>query len=374
MGLWSKVKKGFKKVVSKVARGIKKVAKSVVTALPGGKWLWEKTGELGKKAMKGIAKLGPVGMIAIQVLLSVTGIGAAVSGMLGSMWSGFGAASAAAAASTNVLVSAMGTAGSGLFAAGNFVAGTLGAMGNAISEGASQLMNGNFSAAASTFGQNMGSALSGEAGMASVNSAAAQAAQQAGTLIGDSLNAADAVAQGVDANFAAENLGTDATGFDPSSAGEFSIEDIADVTSNQTAGLDPAAAYQPDNILSLEEMAQKEITGKAGALTLKETGVLIDHGKAGVDALQPGSVNVADQNQQTLKDGYELANKVTDYFGSSAEQSGGSGQSLIQRPASTQAIGSANVGGGRGSEGFSLLKGVQGLEQSLRNSQNLMFT
>ena len=362
MGLWSKVKKGFKKVVSKVARGIKKVAKSVVTALPGGKWLWEKTGELGKKAMKGIAKLGPVGMIAIQVLLSVTGIGAAVSGMLGSMWSGFGAASAAAAASTNVLVSAMGTAGSGLFAAGNFVAGTLGAMGNAISEGASQLMNGNFSAAASTFGQNMGSALSGEAGMASVNSAAAQAAQQAGTLIGDSLNAAGDLEYRADLDTQLSWNPIARLGFDP------------DRHKVIRPGLDPAAAYQPDNILSLEEMAQKEITGKAGALTLKETGVLIDHGKAGVDALQPGSVNVADQNQQTLKDGYELANKVTDYFGSSAEQSGGSGQSLIQRPASTQAIGSANVGGGRGSEGFSLLKGVQGLEQSLRNSQNLMFT
>lgn len=372
MGLFSKIKKGFKKVVSGIAKGIKKVAKGVVTALPGGQKLWKKAGKLGKKIMKGVAKLGPVGLIAIQALLSVTGVGAAAAGMLGSMWSGFGAAAASAAASTSALVSAIGTAGTGLFAGGNFIAGTLGAMGNAIAEGASQLASGNFSAAASAFGTNMGAALSGEAGMASVNAAAAQAAASAGELLGQSIDATQAVQAGIDPSFAAENLGKDALGFNPSEAGKFDLDSFLDVSAEQSSGI-TAPSFDGTygaGATGVEEIAQKHMTGKVGELTFAEQGALNDYGTKGVEAIQPDAMGVADQNQAGAKKVYDaLGNLVS---GGGAENIGGG--SLISRPSKSKSIQSAQVGGGQGSEGFSLLKGVQGLEQSLRNSQNLMFT
>ena len=187
MGFLSKLAKGLKGAVKKVAKGL-------VTSLAGGQKLWKAGGKLGTKVIQAVgkvtAKLGPVGMLAVGVILSSTGFGSALMAPLAKMWAGFGAASATAAASqTSALMAAMGSAGSGLFAGANtavqFVSGTLGAIGNAISEGASQLAQGEFTKAATAFGTNLGSALSGEAGMASVNAAAANAAQSAGTLLGD---------------------------------------------------------------------------------------------------------------------------------------------------------------------------------------------
>ena len=377
MGLLSKAWKGVKKAVKTVAKGVKKVAKGITTSLPGGQKLWKASGKLGKNIMKGISKIGPVGMIAIQAILSVTGVGAIIASTLSTMWSGFGTAAAAAAQSANALVSAIGTVGSGLYATGNFIAGTLGAVGNAVSEGASQLASGNFSAAANAFGSNLGSALSGEAGMASVHAAAAQAASASGTLLGQGMEGVQATI----AESSASGLGPDALNFDPSATDISSISsDIATeaVSDELSIGTIDELAKEAASKFATEPMkatAEKALYGKAGELSLAETGAYLDYGKTGVQALQPVAANIGNANQETLKKGYDKANK---YLGGSGG-AGTSGQveeqsSLIVKPLNTQAIRSATPGRGQGSEGFSLLSGVRGLESTLRNSQNLMFT
>ena len=183
MGLFSKIKKGFKKVTSKlkgaikkVASGIKKVAKKVAYAIPGGKQLWKLGTKVGQGIVKGVgkvmSKLGPVGIIAIQTVLSATGVGAGIAAAMGSMWSSMGAVAASSAAAGSV----MGTVANAAFNAVNWVGGTLGAVGEALAGGAKQLVNGNFSSAASTFGTNMGNALTGKAGSLAVGEAAKKAA------------------------------------------------------------------------------------------------------------------------------------------------------------------------------------------------------
>ncbi len=181
MGFLSKIKKGVKKafkgvkkVVSKVAKGVKKVAKKVAYAIPGGKQLWKlgtKVGQgitkglkkVGKGIIKGIGKLGPVGIIAVQAVLSATGVGASIAAAMGSMWSSMGAV-AASAANAGGLLGAVGSAANAVFTAANWAGSTLGAVGDAILGGAKELMGGNFSAAAETFGTNITKAFTGEAG------------------------------------------------------------------------------------------------------------------------------------------------------------------------------------------------------------------
>ena len=170
MGLFSSVKKGLSKTwkgvkgtVKKVAKVVKKTAKAVAYSTPLGKELWKAGGKVGKEITKGIGKLGPAGIIAAQVLLSSTGIGAGLAASLSSMWSGFGAAAAAASSAGSVL-GALGQVGSAIYNGVNYAAGTLGAVGEALSSGAKELVSGNFSNAASNFGSNLGQALTGEAG------------------------------------------------------------------------------------------------------------------------------------------------------------------------------------------------------------------
>ena len=192
MGLFSKIKKGFKKVgsklkgaIKKVARGVKKVAKKVAHAIPGGKQLWDLGTKIGKGVMKGVGKvmgkLGPVGIMAIQVVLSATGVGAGISAAMGSMWSSMGAVASASAAAGSV----MGTVANAAFNAVNWVGGTLGAVGEALAGGAKQLVNGNFSSAASTFGTNMSNALTGKAGNLAMSEAATKAIETGVGNIGD---------------------------------------------------------------------------------------------------------------------------------------------------------------------------------------------
>ena len=133
MGFFSKVWKGIKKTVKKVARGVKKVAKKVVTSMPGGKALWNAGTKLGKGIMKGIGKLGPVGMFALSFVLP--GLGS----MLGAMWQGFGNIAATMASSGSGIISALGQAGTAVFNGANFVANSVGALGEAVSQGASKL-------------------------------------------------------------------------------------------------------------------------------------------------------------------------------------------------------------------------------------------
>ena len=376
MGFLSKLAKGLKGAVKKVAKGVKKVAKGLVTSLPGGQKLWKAGGKLGTKVMKGIAKvtakLGPVGMVAVSALLSATGVGAALAGYMSSMWAGFGAASAAAAASTNVLMSALGTAGSGLFAAGNFAAGTLGALGNAITDGAAQLAQGNFSAAASSFGTNLGSALSGEAGMASVNAAAATAAQSAGTLLGDPSimgNTFSPTDMGLESAASVDNfgkvgenlLGNNMT-LDPNAVGN--IGNVGSDLGNTLSNTGPQFATI-DAPLTMAEQANVATFGQSTVpSTLAEQDSFLKYGNT------KATPSLLD-NANSAKSGYD---KVKGAFSGGGVEPQESQGSLLSKPSASSAIKSSSVNNGQGSEGFSLLKGVQGLEQSLRNSQNLMFT
>jgi hypothetical protein len=68
------------------------------------------------------------------------------------------------AGSANALVAGLGQAGTAIFNGANFVSGTLGAMGDAITQGVSNVAKGNFGAAGDAFMSNMKSAFTGEAG------------------------------------------------------------------------------------------------------------------------------------------------------------------------------------------------------------------
>ena len=363
MGLLSKIASGLKKVVKKVAKGVKKVAKGVVTAIPMGQKIWKTAGKIGTKVMEGIGKLGPVAIIAAQVLLSVTGVGAAAAAALGSMWSGFGAVAASAAANGGLIASTLGNIGTAIFNAGNFIGGTLGAMGNAITEGGSQLLQGNIAGASEAFMSNMTSALSGEAGMGAMNAAAAQAAEAAGINLG-SIDASTAVQNGVSPDFASEHLtnGPIQQDFQGLDLGTPSVEDIAQ------SGAD---AFAPT---SLEGIAQEELYGKAGGLTFAENGVLLDHGADGVKALQPGAPSAGKQIDDALNEKVESTakNYLESYLNPQAEVNNGEALGTGYKAKAINA--SKTTGGGTGSEGFSLLKGVRGLEESVRNSQSLMFS
>lgn len=366
MGFFSKVWKGIKGAVKKVAKGVKKVAKGIVTSIPGGQKLWKEGGRLGKKVMKGIGKvagkLGPVGMMALSFVLAPV-----MAPALSSMWAGFGAGAASMAGSANALVAALGNVGSGIFAAGNFIGGTIGAMGEALTQGASNVMQGNFSGALKAFSSNMGSALSGEAGMATVNSMAAQAANTAGTLLGQSVPIDPTANLMQDASVTAVQSGVDpalAAGHQP-------------LNFDMTQGVAPDFTGATVNPYSLESSAQLATTGKVGDLSLTEQSALIRHGTEGVQAIQPSATQVSGGTQESLKRAYDAGKSLL----------GGGNTGVVpfetegvQAPVVPGAITSAKVGngtttgGGVGSAGFSLLSGVRGLEQSIRNSQSLMFS
>lgn len=371
MGLLSKAWKGVKGAVKKVAKGVKKVAKAVTTSMPGGQKLWKASGKLGKNIMKGISKIGPIGMIAIQVVLSMTGVGAIVAGMMSAMWSGFGVAAAAAAASANALVSAIGTVGTGIFAAGNFVVGTLGAIGNAVSEGASQLMSGNFSQAAQAFGSNMGQALSGEAGMASVNAASAAAQNSAGVLADNASSQITAeqttalLDDGVTLQSPLQNTGAE-TSVLPETEG-FSAINSSPVgntgTLDVTLGAEEVTTAQLDAQVNQYGMTVAEMNATPNAAN-----AYVTNGKEGARELLKKEVEVPQEEDQ------DNDRDSKDNSGGGGGVSQDNGSSLIARPTKSGAISSTTLGRGQGSEGFSLLKGVKGLEKSLRDSQNLMFT
>lgn len=372
MGLFSSIKKGLskawsgvKKAVKGVARTVKKVAKKVAYATPWGKKLWDFGSKVGKGIMKGIGKiagkLGPVGMMALSFVLAPV-----IGPMVGNLWSGFGAGAAAMATSANAFVATLGNIGSGIFAAGNFVGGTLGALGNAVSQGASNIMSGNFSGAVSSFASNMSSALTGEAGMAAVNAGAAQAAAQSGSLLGQGVDATTAVQQGVDAQWASENLGSNA------------LEATADIPlgiSEQTTFTADKFAEQAASQFTakpLESVAQEAITGKTTALTLAETDAFVQYGAEGVKAIQPAAMNAGSSFGEDVNKARQNYEQVKSLLGGKEQQGGF--QPYVPQISKARAIGSASGASGQGSSGFSLLGGVEGLEESLRNSQRLMFS
>jgi hypothetical protein len=115
----------------------------------------------------------------------------------------------------------------------------------------------------------------------------------------------------------------------------------------------------------MADQGSKALYGKAGNLSLTEQDAFMQYGAEGVKAIQPTSVNSTSGN---MKDAY---GQVKSLLGGSSEGAGY--QPYVPKAIKSQAVSNAGNANGQGSAGFSLLGGVQGLEESLRNSQRLMF-
>jgi hypothetical protein len=377
MGLFSSIKKGLskawsgtKKAIKGIAKSVKKVAKKVAYSTPLGKKAWDLSSKIGEGLMKGVgkiaSKLGPVGTMALSFVLAPV-----MGPMIGALWSGFGAGAASMAASANVFASTLGSVGSGIFATGNFIGGTLGAMGNAVTQSASNVMAGNFSGAASSFATNMTNAFTGKAGMAAVNAGASQAALASGNLAGstDALTAQTG-SFGVDqtAGFNAELAGNQAglsTDLLTNAPSDFSS--LQNVANNGTlAGVNPLDVTAQTAVAGTQELANQSLYGKAGELSLTEQDAFMQYGADGVRAIQPTGVKPTDFTEASKR-----AGTVKDLLGGGGQ--GGGYQPYTPKAIKSQTAKSAGNVRGQGSSGFSLLGGVRGLEESLRNSQNMMF-
>ena len=365
MGFLSKAWKGVKGAVKKVAKGVKKVAKGVVTALPGGQKLWKETGRLGKRIVTGIGKLGPVGIMAIQTVLSATGVGAALAGALSSAWSGFGAMATTAAANGSIF----GTMGSAIYNGVNAIGSTLGAVGDAFSKGASKIAEGSFDGALKEFSSNMTRAFTGEAGKEGIKQGLMESAKQA---------AGNALAEGATSELATKAAGDVFAGGGGSvSLGQVATEEVQkDILGNALSEAGSSALSSPMNPGVTTPDFLK--TGLEGPQSGMLPGAIPSYG----DALNNATSSIATSSSVVMDN--IGASSVTDYSGlkKSAKSllSPSSGEtSQTQDPYSMKAITSASIGnpgtgGGQASEGFSLLSGIQGLEESLRKSQNLMFS
>jgi hypothetical protein len=118
MGLFSKIKRGFKKIVKKVGRGIKKVAKGI--------------GKVLGKIAKPFQKLGILGQIALSFIMPWA-VGGIMKGMGYLASSSFGATAATWAQSSNLFVKAAGKLAQGI----NFGAATINKAYTFISDGIS---------------------------------------------------------------------------------------------------------------------------------------------------------------------------------------------------------------------------------------------
>lgn len=361
MGLFSSIKKavsktwgGIKGAVKSVAATVKKVSKKVAYAIPGGKQLWDLSSKIGKGVMKGIgkitSKLGPIGTMALSFVLAPL-----AAPMLSAMWGSFGAGAASMAANANTLVSAMGVVGKGIYATGNFIGGTLGAMGNALTEGAAQVASGNFSGAVNSFATNMSNAFTGKAGMASVNAASAKAAQAAGQLAGttpvdpSSFQAADFGDLGADMG---DQLAKSTN--------------IASAPTSVTEGL-----YQAPNF-NVDSLADQALYGKdVAAMSLTDQHAFTKFGTSGVKAIN-AAAPVDKSFTERLTEVAGNASTAQSLLGGGKAEQGGF-QPYVAKPINSAQVANAGRVSGQGSAGFSLLGGVQGLEESLRRSQSMMF-
>lgn len=353
MGFLSKAWKGIKKTVKKVARTVKKVTKKVVTALPGGKKLWSAGTKVlkgihkgikavGKGIMKVATKVGPLGMMALSMVLGPAA---------GAVWSGFGSGAQLMAQSANGLIKALGTAGQSIFSSGNFIGGTLGSMGNAITEGASQLMAGNFSAAGNAFTQNISNAFTGKAGMASVHAANTAAAKSA------LVSATDTAAREALTQSHASNLGkltklrngANAALSDTinQKVGDLAIQDAT--ISNMT----------PDSILS-DAQHSKYIADTYGTTGIEAT--------TNTEMYANANASLYDKTMKAGKAAVSLLNQ------GQGQEGGQMAMPMPIDPLKATTLKSVGAGGGTGSSGFSLLDPVRGLKESVTASQQRMFS
>jgi hypothetical protein len=382
MGLFGSIKKavsktwsGIKGAVKKVAATVKKVAKKVAYAIPGGKQLWDLSSKIGKGIMKGIgkitSKLGPIGTMALSFVLAPV-----MGPMISSLWSGFGAGAAAMASSANVLVSSLGTAGSSVFAAANWVGGAVGALGNAVIDGASQIMNGNgFSAAAESFATNMSNAFTGKAGMASVNAGAAQASAQSGTLAN---NAASSLTQEQAMSLAKDGVFMQS----PVSADVFNLKGAFGTPVGSALNSSPIAGVDLSSLggSAVSQTALDSQVAKYG-MTVAQMNATPNAANAFITGGKDAALGITSMLEKKPSSFTDKLSEVASRAASASSLLGGGGGGGQQQggysPYVPKAINStvANAGNvhGQGSSGFSLLGGVQGLEESLRHSQQLMF-
>ena len=99
MGLFSKIKRGFKKIVKKVGRGIKKVAKGI--------------GKVLGKIAKPFQKLGILGQIALSFIMPWA-VGGIMKGMGYLASSSFGTVASGLVKSSNIFVKAAGRLAQGI--------------------------------------------------------------------------------------------------------------------------------------------------------------------------------------------------------------------------------------------------------------------
>lgn len=169
MGFLSKAWGGLKKTVKTVAKTAKTIAKKVAYAVPGGKAVWKAAGKVGTKVLgavgKVVNKLGPVGMIALSVLAPYAA----------PLWTAFGAAAGAAGG-------VLGSIGTAVYSAGNWVAGTLSSMSTGISKAIGTIADGGFSGLGTSLGKagseavkGFADAFTGKAGSAAVTQGATDA-------------------------------------------------------------------------------------------------------------------------------------------------------------------------------------------------------
>lgn len=303
MSFLSKAWKGIKKAVKKTAKRIKNIAKKVITAVPGGKKLWELGGKIGTKIMKGIGKitnkLGPVGMIALSVLAPYAA----------PLWSSFGAAAAASS-------SVWGSIGTAIYNGANWVGATMSSMTSGISKAIGNIASGSFGKAADSVVSGFADAFTGKAGAAGIDAgikaasdfAIKEAAGQSlldqtvskitGDVAGDSATQTLAdVNKTIDKNIidlnpdlqgaAGQEVNFNMTKFDVNKATDFSIDSLSKQGAEQLA---------PQ---TLETQASNVIKGKASSDT--GSSLLSKAGKIG-KALLSNDSSVGVQDQQTVGD------------------------------------------------------------------------
>lgn len=379
MSWLSKAWKGIKKAVKKVARTIKKVAKKVAYTIPGGKQLWKLGTKVAKKTMAGVGKflnkLGPLKYVAIAAATYF--LGPAASGL----WAAMGTGAAAIGGTFGAVLSGIHT---GLTVAGSFVSGTLGALGTALTEGASNVLAGNFSAGLTSFATNLGSALSGEAGMAAVNASMAGISTAATTSTG-----------GMAGIEASAPTATELFGAAPGGA---SMPELltTNIPSQATGGLAGMEAAMPTGA-ELFGTAQSPILPNAATVATNNalgtnlpTMQPLSSAGNGVDAAMPTgeelfgtagnptlkSTSLLEQAQDSYNKAQDLVNAFSNKGGGGE---GGGGQprdfpDFLKSAVAGSAGASGRKGGGVGSSGFSLLDPVRGLRESVQASQNRMFT
>lgn len=324
--------KTFKKIVN----SIKKIGKAIVK--PFKKVL----GHIGKGMNKVFGKWAPLAMLAINYFTG--GIG----GMLSSAWEGFGSMAAGAAGSANAVIATIGKIGSAIFSGGNAVGGFVGSISEGLSKGFSSLSKGNFSNAFDSIGDGFSRAFSGEASSQAMSNASFKAFQSSTGNAGMALENTSAAQAGAEAFQSADAINFNA-------APSFEPGTLLSGTGPEAGSLIGTA--EPGSFLGgspIGDLADVDFAATAS------TSLVPDVEMGAVDDLysdQTGGDSLSNAAKSALKTAFE-----TPTFGESA------GYGQMFQGTDTSAQGFLDRSGGGISAGGSLLDGVQGLRQSIEES------